>query len=166
MIDSLTALQVREREARSPEQVVSEARRVAPRAARGRRLTPAFARRRTFPVPQLLNGVEEPWTVGFLVDVILTRDCWMHRVDLARATGRDLELTAAHDGLIVDDVVREWAARHGRSYQLELTGLAGGRWSSDGPGELESLCMDAIEFCRTISGRETGVGLLTTEVPF
>jgi hypothetical protein len=26
--------------------------------------------------------------------------------------------------------------------------------------------LDAVEFCRTISGRSTGTGLLTTEVPF
>ena len=166
MVDSLTAVQVRERQELAPEQVVAEAREVAPRAARGRRWTPGLVRRRPFPVPQLLNGVQERWTVGYLVDVILTRDCWMHRVDLARAAGTELELTAEHDGLIVDDVVREWAGRHGRPYHLELTGPAGGQWSSASPGEPASIRMDAVEFCRTLSGRETGVGLLSTEVPF
>ena len=166
MVDSLTALQVREREDHSPEDILAEARRVAVRAARGRRFTPFFIRRRTFPVPQLLNGAEEQWTVGYLLDVILTRDPWMHRTDLALATGQELELTTDHDGLIVDDVVREWASRHGRPYRLALTGPAGGRWSSDQPGEAESIQMDAIDFCRTLSGRATGVGLLSTEVPF
>lgn len=166
MVDSLTALQVRERAGLSPEDIVAEARKVAVRAARGRRLTPWFIRRRTFPVPQLLNGAEELWTIGYLVDVVLTRDPWMHRIDLARATGRELEMTASHDGVLVDDVVREWAGRHGRPFHLELTGPAGGQWSSDLSGEPESIRMDAIEFCRTLSGRETGVGLLSTEVPF
>jgi uncharacterized protein (TIGR03083 family) len=167
MVDSLTAVQVRERDDRSPEEIVAEARRVAPRAARGRRLTPVVIRRRTFPVPQLVNGAEELWTIGFLLDVVLTRDPWMHRIDLAQATGKELELTAEHDGVIVDDVVREWAVRHGRPYRLELTGPAGGQWSSDRPGEpTESIRMDAIDFCRTLSGRVTGVGLLNTAVPF
>ena len=166
MVDSLTAVQVREREHRSPEELLAEARTVAVRGARGRRLTPFFIRRRTFPVPQLLNGVEEEWTLGFLIDVVLTRDPWMHRADLARATGQELELTASHDGVLVDDVVHEWAGRHGRPFDLELTSPAGGRWSSDLPGEPESIRMDAIEFCRTLSGRATGVGLLSTEVPF
>ncbi len=112
------------------------------------------------------NGVEERWTVGYLVDVILTRDCFMHRIDLARATGKALALSPEHDGVIVDDIVREWAERHGSPYRLELTGPAGGQWSSDLPGEPESIRMDAIEFCRTLSGRETGVGLLGTAVPF
>ncbi len=166
MVDSLTAIQVREREALSPQQVLSEARRVAPKAVRGRRLAPGFIRRHTFPEPQVVNGAEERWTVGYLVDVILTRDSWMHRIDLARATGKELELTAPHDGTIVDDVVREWAGRHGRPYRLELTGPAGGQWSAERSGEPESIHMDAIEFCRTLSGRATGVGLLSTEVPF
>ena len=58
------------------------------------------------------------------------------------------------------------AGRHGRPFHLKLTGPAGGQWSSELTGEPESIRMDAIEFCRTLSGRETGVGLLSIEVPF
>ena len=52
----------------------------------------------------------ETWRMGYLVDIILTRDTWMHRVDIARATGRPMELTAEHDGRIVADVVRRVGA--------------------------------------------------------
>ena len=52
----------------------------------------------------------------------------MHRLDIARATGHAPVLTADHDGVIVADVVAEWARRHGRPYRLELTGPAGGVW--------------------------------------
>jgi len=88
----------------------------------------------------------------------------MHRVDIARASGTALQLTAEHDGVLVADVVAEWSARHGQPYTLRLTGPAGGTWSSgvDGP-QVE---LDAVEFCRVLSGRETGTGLLATEVPF
>ena len=165
-IDALTALQVREREGRSPTDLVDEARKVAPRAARGRRWAPALVRRLALPEPQLVNGAEERWTVGYLLDVILTRDCWMHRVDLARAAGMSIKLTPSHDGVIVDDVAREWATRHGRSCRLELTGPAGGQWTFAGQGTTEDVRMDAVEFCRTLSGRTTAAGLLGTEVPF
>lgn len=37
----------------------------------------------------------------------------MHRIDISRATGRPLTLTADHDGVLVADVVHEWAGRHG-----------------------------------------------------
>jgi hypothetical protein len=69
----------------------------------------------------VVNGVPEKWSLGYGTDVIFTRDAWMHRLDLARATGRDPVLTADHDGIIVADVVAEWARRHGRPYRLELT---------------------------------------------
>jgi len=101
--------------------------------------------------------------------VILTRDPWMHRLDLARATGQDLVLTADHDGVLVADVVAEWARRHGQPYQLELTGPAGGSWTSGTGGE--EIVMDAADFCRVLSGRpgsdaDPPRGLLATQVPF
>ena len=37
----------------------------------------------------------------------------MHRIDICRATGLALDATADHEGHIVEDVVREWADRHG-----------------------------------------------------
>jgi len=98
------------------------------------------------------------------MDVIYTRDAWMHRVDLARATEQPLELTSDHDGRVVADVVRDWADRHSRPFRLELDGPAGGSYASGVDGEGHSL--DAVEFCRILSGRGTGSGLLGTRVLF
>ena len=113
---------------------------------------------------QMPDGTVEAWRMGFIFDVILTRDTWMHRVDVTRATGRPHELTADHDGRIVADVVGEWARRHGRPFALELTGPAGGTFlrASGGP----ELTLDAVEFCRILSGRAAGEGLLARRVPF
>jgi hypothetical protein len=121
-------------------------------------------RNRTLPEPQNVEGEEELWTIGFLLDTILTRDPFMHRIDICRATGVPLDLTADHEGHIVEDVVREWAARHGAPYRLELTGPAGGRWEKEGSGEL--ITMDALEFCRAVAGRSPHAGLLSVQVPF
>ena len=82
-----------------------------------------------------VGGEQETWRMGYLLDVILTRDPWMHRVDIARATGRELELTPEHDGRIVADVVAEWARRHGQPCTLTLTGPAGGEFVA---GRVES----------------------------
>ncbi len=164
LLDALTAIQVSERDRWTAEDVVGAALSVGPRAARMRRLTPSFVRRRRMPFPQIVNGESEDWSLGYLIDTILTRDPWMHRIDLAQATARPLVLTADHDGVIVADVVADWAARHGSPYELMLTGPAGGRWSSGINGE--SIEMEAIEFCRIVSGRAPGTGLLATQVPF
>ena len=59
----------------------------------------------------------------------------MHRIDTAEATGRPLVLTAEHDGVLVADVVTEWAGRHGAPFTLQLTGPAGGSWSAGTGGE-------------------------------
>jgi uncharacterized protein (TIGR03083 family) len=163
-IDALTALQVDERQHMTPEQIIARFAARAPKAARGRRRTPGFIRRRTMPERQPVDGIDETWTIGFLVDIILTRDPWMHRADICRATGADHVLTAEHDGVLVADVVAEWAARHGQSYTLRLTGPAGGSWQGGGGGPL--IETDAIEFCRVISGRGHADGLLAVQVPF
>jgi len=163
-IDALTALQVNERAGMTPAQITARFAAQAPRAARARRRTPGLIRRRTMPVLQHVGGREEAWTIGYLIDVILTRDPWMHRADIARATGTDLVLTAKHDGALVADVAAEWAARHGQPYTLHLTGPAGGTWRHGDDGPL--IETDAIEFCRVLSGRGHTDGLLAVQVPF
>ena len=72
------------------------------------------ARAAAAPEAQVVGGHRERWTFGFLFDVVLTRDTWMHRADISRAIGRPMELTPEHDGVLVADVVAEWAERHGR----------------------------------------------------
>jgi uncharacterized protein (TIGR03083 family) len=163
-IDALTSLQVEERRDMTPAQITARLAARAPKAGRARRRAPGFIRRRAMPDLQQVGGRDEAWTIGYLIDVILTRDPWMHRADIARAVGADQVLTAEHDGVLVADVVAEWAARHGQPFTLRLTGPAGGAWSSGEGGPL--LETDAVEFCRSLSGRDHADGLLTTQVPF
>ena len=106
----------------------------------------------------------ETWKAGYLFDIILTRDTWMHRVDITRATAAPMELTPDHDGRIVADVVAEWARRHGQPFTLRLTGPAGGAWASGSGGE--DIELDAVAFCRIMADRAEGPGLLRQRVPF
>jgi uncharacterized protein (TIGR03083 family) len=157
MIDALTALQVEKNAHLTTDDLVEQLRRLTPLAVKARRRAPALLRRQT-----MLDG-DEWWTMGYLFDVILTRDPFLHRIDIARATGTPMVVTAEHEGEIMDDVVAEWASRHGAAYDLELTGPAGGHWRD---GEGEHISMDALDFCRAISGRAPVEGLLRTQVPF
>ena len=164
-IDALTALQVAKNSRLSTRELVEEMRKAGAAAVRGRQRVPAVIRSRRLPEQQITGGVPESWTFGYLFDVILTRDPFMHRIDIARATGQAMEVTAAHEGVLVDDVVREWADRHGRPFVLELTGPAGGSWSRE-DGDRVHIEIDALEFCRVLSGRSAGTGLLGQQVPF
>ncbi len=162
MIDVLTALQVTKNAALSSAEVVAAMHAVGPKAARRRRRMPAFIRSRTMPGTMAVGDAQEQWTLGYLFDIILTRDPFMHRIDVGRATGIPMHATPEHEGVIVDDVVREWADRHGRAYALDLSGPAGGTWGGGG----EEIQMDAFDFCRSVSGRRPAAGLLAEQVPF
>jgi uncharacterized protein (TIGR03083 family) len=174
MIDALTALQVEKYDGWSPQRITEEYARLAPKAVRGRTMPPGLVRHRTMPDDQPVSPDEhEPWTLGYLLDVILTRDPWMHRTDISAATGAPMVLTPDHDGVLLDDIVREWAERHGAPCVLELTGPLQRRYAfgpggepADGHSVGPSYAMDAIEMCRVLSGRGTGDGLLQTRVPF
>lgn len=160
VVDGMNAVQVRERADRTSDELVSELVDVAPRAVRARRRLPRPLR--ALPVPFGSPLGTRP--LGYLTDCIYTRDVWLHRIDISRATGRPPALTADHDALIVADVVAEWARTHGRPYALTLTGPAGGIWS-EAPGG-EGIELDAVQFCRLVSGRGPASGLLAVRVPF
>ncbi|HMF81833.1 MAG TPA: maleylpyruvate isomerase family mycothiol-dependent enzyme [Acidimicrobiia bacterium] len=162
MIDAMTALQIRDRASLSPDEIVPRFEGAAPRSVRARRRMPGLVRRMPIKVDPPFD--KDGWRLGYLMDVIYNRDAWMHRVDVSRATGRDMVSTAAHDGRLVADVIGEWASRHGKPFTLVLTGPAGGTFVAGEGGECIEL--DAVEFCRVLSGRAQGVGLMSTEVPF
>jgi hypothetical protein len=162
MIDALTAKQVADHADLTTSELIATVDDIGPRAARWRATRPALFRR--MPMKEHVGGRPETWNMGYLLDVVLTRDPWMHRVDIARATGRQTVLTPEHDGRIIADVVAEWGRRHGRPFNLKLTGPAGGEYVCGDDGE--RITIDAVEFCRTLSGRANGSGLLTQEVPF
>jgi uncharacterized protein (TIGR03083 family) len=161
-VDGMNAVQVRERSDLEPEALIERIAAVGPRSARARGRVPGPLRR--MPMKQDVAGVQETWRLGYLLSVILTRDTWMHRIDITRATGGALVLTAGHDGRIVADVVAEWARRHAMPCTLQLEGPAGGSFTQGNGGE--PIDLDAIEFCRLVSGRGTGTGLLAQAVPF
>ena len=160
LVDGINAVQVRDRAAAGPDQLRRELADAGARGVRARRRLPAPLRA----VPMPFGPPVGTKPLGYLMDRIYTRDVWMHRIDIARATGRPVELTPDHDGRIVADVVAEWAGVHRRPYRLVLTGPAGGTWSEGTGGE--ELSLDAVEFCRIMSGRATGTGLLQHTVPF
>ena len=160
-VDGLTAVQICDRAKLTTKQLLERMERVAIRSARRRGQLPAPLRQAT--IEGNVGSVPESWRLGYLVDVILTRDTWMHRVDVCRATSREMVLTAEHDGRIVADIVAEWARRHSKPCTLTLEGPAGGVYTT---GIGAQITVDAVEFCRILSGRAAGTGLLAQEVPF
>lgn len=155
-VDGANAVQVAERAARPVAELVARYQAVIEPVLRWRRRLPHL--------PGRMQDVAGPFTFRQLFDVILTRDTWMHRLDIARTTGRPFVTTSSHDGQLLSDAVRDWAARHGRPFRLRLTGPAGGAYRRGEGGE--ELILDALDFGRLLSGRGRGDGLLATRIVF
>lgn len=152
-VDAMTAHQVATRAHLGPHELVAALRTRLPQAAQARRRVPWRLERPRMgvEVPQADGRiVTEKWSFTYMAQVY-TRDLWMHRADLAAASGGPMVLTPEHDGRLVADVVRDWAGRHDRPFRLVLTGPAGGRWSRG--AETEPVELDAVDFCRRLFGR-------------
>ena len=161
IVDALSGNQIAARVDRTTADIVTDLRAAIPASTAGRLRVPRALRAMRTGVP-MRDGIER-WSIAYLDDTIYTRDAWMHRMDTCAAVGIEPELTLDHDAVIVADIVREWQLRHGQPVQLTLTGTAGGRFGADAGEYLE---LDAVEFCRLLSGRGRGEGLLAVEVGY
>jgi uncharacterized protein (TIGR03083 family) len=122
-IDAINRCQVEDRAGRSPAELLAELRDAGPKAIRTRQRIPWLLRVLPIPFGEPLGNAP----VGYLMDTIYTRDQWMHRADICRATGKRMHLTADHDARIVALVVRDLARKLRRdpaapTIDLVLTG--------------------------------------------
>lgn len=153
--DAINALQLAERAGKSPAQLIAEIHRTGPVAARKWSYQFQFAKLLAIP-----HAVAGTLSLRYLMWVIHSRDTWMHRLDICRATGRPFAHTLDHDSRMVALIMRDVALQLARqkdntSLIFELSGHAGGVWKA-GQGEPAcAICMDALDFCIFASGRFT-----------
>lgn len=151
--DAINRRQLADRAMRSPAELIDEIRRTGDRAvanwAHGFRLVKPLG------MPHPTGG----WlTLRHLMLAVHSRDTWIHRLDICRATGRPFEQTREHDGRINALVVRDLAGSlprklGARAVVLELTGAGGGRWKI-GKGDADAtIRMDVLDFNIYASGR-------------
>lgn len=158
-LDALNELGVDDRAERSPADLITELRAVGPRAVATRRRLPGFLRGLRLPLG-LAFPFDHTWiSIGYLTDLIATRDVWIHRLDICRATEREMAVDAAHDGRIVTLVVRDLDRKlrpllSGETVVYDLTGPAGGTWRiGRTPTPAATIRMDALDFCWLAAGR-------------
>lgn len=157
-LDAMNQIGVDDRADLSPAHLVAQLRERAPGAIRIRQRLPALLRHLRPPLGKITPEIGTTWVpVGYLTDTILTRDMWMHRLDICRATRRTMVLTAEHDGRMTALVVRDLASslepKLKQAVIYQLTGPAGGAWRI-GRGEAGAqLVMDALDFHLLAAGR-------------
>jgi len=153
--DALNEFQLWERADKSPAELIAELRRVGPIAAK--KWAHQFRLVKLFSIPHPVAG---RLSLRHLMWVIHSRDTWMHRLDICRATGRDFEQTRQHDGRIAELVMLDVAdilakKFNGPALVFELTGLAGGTWKIGAGEPAATIRMDVLEFNIFASGRYT-----------
>ena len=101
MIDGVNEVQVRERRSLPPAQLIERMAGRVEAAVRLRSALPAPVRA----VPLPFGDVLGRRSVAYLVDLVITRDVWMHRVDITRVTGAVLAVPVlAITKIICDDL--------------------------------------------------------------
>ena len=151
--DAINALQVGERKSKTPAELISELKQVGEVAAHN--WTYGFNAIKWIATPHPVGGF---MSIRHLMWIIHSRDTWMHRMDICRATNRPFEQTREHDGRIVELVVRDVAGKlrkrlNGKAITLTLTGVSGGEWLLGNGEPVSSLEMDALDFNIFVSGR-------------
>lgn len=148
-LDAHNALQVATFSPLSDVELRTRLARVGPRAVRMRRRSPGFIRRqpseRYFPGEPLV----EP-ELAYVMDVLSNRDTWMHRLEIARATGRPFR--GGDDGVVaqvVRDLAQEWT---GPPLVLELT-EPDGQWRLGDGEPVARVRTSAIDYLWHLSGR-------------
>lgn len=124
--DAANRLQIEERAGLTAAEVIAEFRANGPVSIRNRERLPWLVRKAPMPMGSL--GLAP---LDYLTNVIFPRDEWMHRYDICAATGKEMVVSAAHDGRITALVLRDVArklkrALQGRTVALRLAGPAGG----------------------------------------
>lgn len=154
--DVINEIQIADRKHKTTAELLAEIREKGPRTIRNRHRVPFFVRAISLPRP---DGTT--LSLAHMLDVIYSRDTWIHRIDLARATCRAMKLTREHDGRIVElvmrDVNRLLTPQLGSdAMDIELTGTAGGAWRIGKATDARAtIRMDAVEFNIYASGRST-----------
>jgi uncharacterized protein (TIGR03083 family) len=155
-LDNMNQIQVDDRASATPAELIEELRTVGPRAIATRERLPGLLRAFLVPLPAL--GIVP---IGYLTDLIYTRDMWMHRLDICKATGREMVMTPEHDGRIVALVVRDLAKKlsaklRTTSIVYHLSGNAGGTWQlGANVPPLVTIRLDILDFNLLASGRLT-----------
>jgi uncharacterized protein (TIGR03083 family) len=153
--DIVNEQQIAERAGRSPAELITELRAVGPVAIH--KWAYDFRLAKLAAIPHAIAGI---LTLRHLMWVIHSRDTWMHRLDICRATGRPFEQTAGQDGRIAALVMRDVAKAlrgklGGKSLLFQLTGVAGGCWKVGAGEPSATIQMDVLDFNIFVSGRFT-----------
>ncbi len=109
-------------------------------------------------VSMSIEGFEDfRLSLGYIQDILLARDLWMHRDDVCQALGRSFDpgpYAAEIVAQVMYDVIHGpfWGERS--AVEVELTGPGGGTYQLGRGAPVGRAAVDAVSYMRTVSGRD------------
>jgi len=97
------------------------------------------------------------FSLGYIHDILLARDLWMHRDDVCRALGRPFD-PGPYGGELIAQVMYDvidgpfWGERP--AVEVQLTGEGGGIYQLGRGEPVGRAAVDAVGYMRTVSGRD------------
>ena len=150
--DGRSTGQIRDRAGRSSDQLISELGYWGGKAilAAERIPGPAHYIRTSIFLPAA-HGTPEN-TIDYFIRVLMPREAWLHRTDIATATRHPVGM-GAQDGEIVRQVIRDLAAAWpGPTVLVDLAGPMGGRWSLGAGRPVAEVHSDPVSYVRLAAG--------------
>ncbi|TCC39437.1 maleylpyruvate isomerase family mycothiol-dependent enzyme [Kribbella sindirgiensis] len=153
-IDAHMMVQADEHRGTPPAQLRTTFDQVWAKATRKISTEPALLRR----VSMTIDGFESvKLSLGYIHDILLARDLWMHRDDVSQALGRRFD-AGPHATELVAQVMYDvidgpwWGDRP--TVEVELTGPGGGAYKFGRGEPVGRASVDAVTYMRTLSGRD------------
>jgi uncharacterized protein (TIGR03083 family) len=94
--------------------------------------------------------------LGYIQDILLARDLWMHRDDVCQALGRSFDAGPYAAELVAQVMydVQDGPFWKGLPVELTLTGQGGGSFRLGDGDPVAAIATDAVGYMRTLSGRD------------
>lgn len=153
-IDAHMMVQADEHRGTPPDELRAEFDSVWAKATRKISRNPELVRR----VSMTIDGFDDfKLSLGYIQDILLARDLWMHRDDVCQALGRPFD-PGPNAAEIVAQVMYDvidgpfWGQRP--AVEVELTGKGGGTYRLGRDEPVGRAAVDAVSYMRTVSGRD------------
>lgn len=154
LLDAHMMIQADDHRGTPPDELRARFDRLWAKATRTIARNPGFIRNFTVK----LEGIPgfETLSLGYIQDILLARDLWMHRDDVCQALGREFDAGPYAEEVVAQvmlDLV-DGPFWKGTPVVLTLTGQGGGTYRLGQGDPIATVRTDAVGYMRTLSGRD------------
>jgi uncharacterized protein (TIGR03083 family) len=154
LLDAHMMVQADEHRGTAPAELRGRFERLWAKATRAISRNPGLFRRMNVKV-EGMPGLDK-LSLGYIQDILLARDLWMHRDDVCQALGREFDAGPYAEAVIAQVMldIEDGPFWQGTSVVLVLSGQGGGTYRLGRDEPIATVQTDAVGYMRTLSGRD------------